>query len=101
MCLSIEDGGKETGLDAVLRVWSIGSLGCNTTESAIGRHDLMRDWRIGRLGCNVTERAIEKHDLMRGWSTGRLGCNVTERAIERATGSSECREYRCFSNIQF
>ena len=61
----------------------------------------MRDWSIGRLGCNVTERAIEKHDLMRGWITGRLGCNVTERAIERATGSSECREYRCFSNIQF
>ena len=55
----------------------------------------MRDWSIGRLGCNVTERAIEKHDLMRGWSTGRLGCNVTERAIQRATGSS------CFSNIQF
>ena len=47
------------------------------------------------------ESHIGKHDLMRGWSTGRLGCNVTERAIERATGSSECREYRCFSNIQF
>ena len=58
----------------------------------------MRDWRIGRLGCNVTERAIEKHDLMRSWSTGRLGCNVTDAgstAVSATFSSNKDAEISC------